>query len=172
MIVLPFSTADTDIATGRARVLGAINAQCAALGIGSLFPADAATRTHIHLEVPGAAIQHLAPAPYRAALAADTIVVDTSDGLTARPGATVSDPPVITGYRFDMLVRPRRNPALDAALTGIITAPWQQASDTQRLPTAEELALDPGRPVIVWRETNGVRFHGLVPPRFPKHAFA
>ena len=166
MIVLPFSTADTDIATGRARVLGAIDAQCVALGIGSLFPADAATRPHVHVEVPGAAIQHLAPAPYRSALAADTIVVDTADGLTARADG------VITGYRFDMLVRPRRNAALEAALAGIITAPWQQATDSTRLPTAEELALDPGRPVIVWRETNGVRFHGVTPPRFPKHSFA
>lgn len=166
MIVLPFSTADTDIATGRARVLGAINAQCAALGIGSLFPADAATRSHVHVEVPGAAIQHLAPAPYRAALAADTIVVDTSDGLTAMPDGTT------TGYRFDMAVRPRRNPALASALSGIITAPWVTADDSSRLPTADELALDPERPVIVWKEADGVRFHGLTLPRVPKHQFA
>lgn len=166
MIVLPFSTVDLDIAAGRARVLAAIDAQCIALGIGSLFPADAAGRAHIHIEVPGAAIQHLAPAPYRPALAADVIVVDTADGLTSRPDG------IVTGYRFDMLARPRSNLALEAALAGIITAPWQQASDSTRLPTPEELALDPSRPVVVWREANGVRFHGLAPPRFPKHAFA
>lgn len=172
MIVLPFSTADTDIATGRARVLAAIDAQVKALGIGSLFPADAVEQDHVHLEIPGSAIAHLVPEPYRPAMAAETIVVDTSDGLTTRPGETEKDEPVVTGYRFDMVVRPRRNPALASALSGIITAPWVTKTDSSRLPTADELKLDPGRPVIVWREADGVRFHGLVPPRHPKHAFA
>lgn len=172
MIVLPFSTADTDIATGRAAVLAAINKQCSALGIGDLFPEDAADKDHCHLEIPGGAIAHLAPELYRAALAAETIVVDTADGLIERAGETEKDEPTVTGYRFDLLVRPRNNAALSAALTGIITAPWVQKTDSSRNPTAEEMKLDPERPVIVWKESDGVRYHGLVPPRVPKHQFA
>lgn len=167
MITLPFSTADTDIATGRAKVVAALNAQAAAVGLGALFPAGADQAAYIHLEVPGAAVAPLVPAPYRAAVAADTIIVDTADGLTSTPDGTV------TGYRFDLLVRLRNNEPLTTALGGLLSQRWTTRSDSTRAATAGELLLDPSRPALVWKQdVTGVRFHGLAPPRYPKHAFA
>ena len=65
------------------------------------------------------------------------------------------------------------NPALDAALSGILTSRWTARGDSTRTATAAELALDPGRPALVWKQdATGVRFHGASPPREPKHSFA
>ena len=62
MAVLKFSTTDTDRIAGRTAVLAALNAQATAAGLGNLFPADAATKTHVHLEIPGAALTARVPA--------------------------------------------------------------------------------------------------------------
>lgn len=167
MIVLPFSTTDTDIATGRAKVIAALNAQAASVGLGALFPKDAAQVPYVHLEVPGAAVAPLAPAQHRAAIAACTVVIDTADGLTALPDGAV------TGYRFDLLVRLKGDDALTGALAGVLSQRWTSRTDSTRAATTDELKIDPARPALVWKQDgSGVRFHGTAPPRFPKHEFA
>lgn len=167
MIVLPFSTSDTDIAVGRARVVAALNAQAVAVGLDALFPKGATQVPHVHLQIPGAAVAPLVPAQHRAAVSAGAIVIDTADGLTSTPDGTA------TGYRFDMLIRLKGNDALTSALGGVLTQRWTVRADSTREATVDEAKMDPGRPALVWKQdASGVRFHGLAPPRFPKHAFA
>lgn len=167
MIVLPFSTTDTDIAIGRAKVIASLNAQAVAVGLGALFPRWAAQVPHVHLEVPGVVVAPLVPAQFRGAVSAATIVIDTADGLTSTPDG------IVTGYRFDMLARLKGNEALTGALGGVLTQRWTARADSTREATVDETKLDPDRPALVWKQdTAGVRFHGLALPRFPKHAFA
>ena len=169
MSELLFSTTDTTVEAGRARVIAALNAQAAAVGLADLFPEDAADHPHVHLEVPGSVIASKVPQQYRAAISADTVVIDTSDGLITRPDGETA---VVTGYYMDLLIELRHNRPLGAALMGILSARWTAKATSQRSASADELKLDPGRPAtITWKESDGVRMQ-IASPRQRKHRFA
>lgn len=167
MIELLFSTADLDLATGRTRVMAAINARAQAVGLGAFFPADQAFPGRAP-DVPCSALSALLPAPLRQALAGDVVVLNVADGLLTRPEG---DETVATGYRMELLVALRHNDQLIGNLAGVLSGPWAGKPDSTRQRTSDELALDPGAPPsLAFKEDAGVQLH-LVPPRIRKAAF-
>jgi hypothetical protein len=184
MITLYFGTTDTDLTTGRTKTHAAIHAQMTAIGLGDLFPAAQTTKkgaasdaydpllqTHLAFEIPGSRLAALAavPAPYKAALSASKVLVDTHDGLLMQPGTTPSDLAVATGYFLNMYVSIPGNNALDAALQGLVSSRWTTRPNSTRTASAREQQLDPGRPgTVLWKQdATGVMFQPT-PPRFPK----
>lgn len=175
MIELLFSTADTDLATGRAAVLASLDARAKAVGLGSFFPVGQQFPGRAP-DVPTSALSALLTAPQRAALAGDFVVINVSDGLLTEPGDPDKDgnpTNTVTGYRMDLLIALHRNDALVGGLMGILSGPWAVRMATQRDRSAKELELDPGAPakVAYKQDDTGVRMHH-VPPRVRKHSFA
>lgn len=168
MIELLFSTADTDLATGRARVMAAINARAATVGLAAFFPAEQAFPGRAP-DVPCSALNHLLPAPLQAALAGDFVVINVADGLRTRTDDEETS--TVTGYRMDVQVELRWHPELTSQLAGVLSGPWAAKADTVRTRSAEELAVDPGAPAtFAYKEDAGVRLH-MTAPHARQHRF-
>lgn len=159
MIELLFSTTDTNLATGRSKVLTALNERADAIGLGSIFPDDMAFPGR--MDVPVSALSGLLPAPLVAQLANDFVMINTADGLLTR---TIDEETEIIGYRMELLVSLRFNDNLTSNLIGILSAPWTSKTATNASRSAEDLALDPTAPATwSYKLNDDVRYHHIAP---------
>lgn len=159
-IILLFSTIDTSVAVGRARVLSEVGAAVAPAGLTGVFQGITA-----NLGWPGGRAPETEPlaalAPILVPLGDDQLVLDVADMLLSRQtGADGQGNPtlVVYGYIANVSLRLRQRPANIAPLAGLISDHWTDTALQTAPPEAWMTELDPGRSALEWYEAGSVRY--------------